>query len=275
MAFYGDLIMPRSGFLGGIIGIPMSTAIARTHTAEGFVIGADGRVLDSDDRSIRDDRRQKIFPLGGNNFLACSFTGAVELGPDGSTAVLFSLVDQIAIAAETIQAAKCGSLYEYAQRLAKPIGQALKRTLLTEQIQLPEERRNDSGAGFDIVDILIDGYFKYSASRVKIKFHDQNQTVANPEIFREELYTGHVSLHGLPEVGDLLQARDARFAKYLRPVNTSTHKSGTVRETITLSRAFIVLLCYKCKLPSRLIMKVSAANWSCESGKVLFRGSKR
>jgi len=84
MRWIGDLVDLGPGrFLGGV-SVPMSTAIVRTYTSDGFVIAADGRVRGAEDGCVISDTVQKIFPIGGSTpyFLAYSISG---VGPISET----------------------------------------------------------------------------------------------------------------------------------------------------------------------------------------------
>src|ERR1039458_7342993 len=62
--WYGDLVDVGPGrFLGNRIRVPMSTAIVRTYTSEGFVIAADGRARGTDDWKVQTDEAPQISRL--------------------------------------------------------------------------------------------------------------------------------------------------------------------------------------------------------------------
>src|SRR5690349_6986057 len=79
MADYGDLFPIQSGLSTDTIGIPMSTAICRIYTKDGFLIAADGRMRCSADGSIN-DATQKIFPFEQERTLSYCCFGLVRLG---------------------------------------------------------------------------------------------------------------------------------------------------------------------------------------------------
>lgn len=62
------------------------TAIVTVHTPDGYVIGADGRQIDSKTRTIQSDKAQKIFPFETETVrLAYAWTGTTQVyAPDES-----------------------------------------------------------------------------------------------------------------------------------------------------------------------------------------------
>lgn len=67
------------------------TAIVTVHTPSGFVIGADGRQIDSHTNTIESDRAQKIFPFeAGDIRLAYAWTGTTQIH-DSSLRCIYDL----------------------------------------------------------------------------------------------------------------------------------------------------------------------------------------
>src|SRR6266568_644651 len=94
----GDLVDVGEGrFVGNRIRVPMSTAIVRTYTPDGFVIAADGRARRAEDGKVETEKIQKIFPIGGSSsrFLAYSISGAATIASRDATEVAFNFVAEI------------------------------------------------------------------------------------------------------------------------------------------------------------------------------------
>src|ERR1017187_1690816 len=82
--------------------IPMSTAISRVYTKDGFVVAADGRAQNSEDGSIISDSTQKIFLINQPNIsLAYSLAGTVGITPEKSDNVIFDFYDESRRAVES------------------------------------------------------------------------------------------------------------------------------------------------------------------------------
>jgi hypothetical protein len=118
----GDLVA------GSIIGIrhilqciPMSTAIARVYTDEGFVVAADGRAQNSIDGSTNDNTK-KIFLVNKPGIaIAYSLAGTVGITPRSSAETIFDVYRQVRSAIESsgLRDAKPKSLHEYVDLVGK------------------------------------------------------------------------------------------------------------------------------------------------------------
>lgn len=123
--------MPITGF--GIrfgvfqrICVPVPTAIVRTYTTEGFVIAADSRHFDFDQRTVKSDRVQKIFAVKSPGVsLAYSIIGTVHIAAGDGSGDAFDLVSEASKATREIAADPAGSLLGYAAQLAERINTRL------------------------------------------------------------------------------------------------------------------------------------------------------
>lgn len=93
----------------------MSTAIARIYTPEGFVVAADGRAYDPDNRMVISDSVQKIFPIEqSRRRLAYALAGTAGLTRKNSPEVVFDFVSETAKAVEALAETRPRSLRHYA-----------------------------------------------------------------------------------------------------------------------------------------------------------------
>lgn len=241
MGFRGDLVEPLHAVLGKFIGIPMATATARTYIhADGFVLSADGRVRDSEDRSKPpNDEAQKIFQFGASKSLAYSFTGQIQLTAEGKGDA-FDFISQMGEAVESVSPRGYPTLEKYAAELAKPIFRSLEQERLTKNIKLPEDPSVYPGErGSTIARVLIDGYYEGWPSRADVRFYCENHKLAEPQVTPRSLDSGKHLLSGFPEIGDLLNAQDPRFVQYLKPIDKSLSESAALLYAIWFSRAYI------------------------------------
>ena len=101
----------------GFIAHESMTAIIRTFTHDGFVIGADGRRT-NDDGSI-EDCAQKIFPMASISVsLACSIAGITILGDEASQDAI-NLIPLIINSGDLLRSVATSDIHEYASKLEK------------------------------------------------------------------------------------------------------------------------------------------------------------
>src|ERR1035438_6070716 len=80
MESYGDLRGDYCSSVDSLLFWPMSTAIARIYTQDGFVVAADGRKLNRATGVVASDEAQKIFHLGHQaGEVSCAVTGVAQL----------------------------------------------------------------------------------------------------------------------------------------------------------------------------------------------------
>src|SRR5690242_9871498 len=100
--YYGDLVVPtdwsgiyRDGQFSAeplLVSEPMSTAIVRIYTQEGFVIAADGRRRRTRDWKIISDHVQKVFPVvEPGRSIAYAMTGTTQI-PAENEEILFDFI---------------------------------------------------------------------------------------------------------------------------------------------------------------------------------------
>lgn len=247
--WYGDLVDVGPGrFLGNRIRVPMSTAIVRTYTSEGFVIAADGRARGTDDWKVQTDEAQKIFPIGGSStrFLAYSISGAASIPSRDATEMAFDFVKEINIATQALSARRYSSLGDYAKRAFRAVHQKLKDAKLAGRLDYPEaETLDPSERGSTIARVLIDGYHKGVPSRVKVRFFHERQVLAGLEVLQQELATGAQWYQGPEKVFDLMfggygESGNPMFTAYeQRSVELVFHPNETLRIYAQMAQAYI------------------------------------
>ncbi len=240
MASYGDLISPQRRLLGGLIRIPMSTAIVRTYTPDGFVIAADGRARNNETGAIITENAQKVFSLG-NRFLAYAFAGAVKLGPPhiDSDEVVFDLAAEVRASVEAISPRRYRNLNAYATRIAKGVQRSLERAESGGKIEYPKQSvLSPAECGCTIANVFVDGYFDTIPSRIKVRLYHYAGRLADPEVFSEKLNQGTPLLHGSVDVADLVP-QDSRFARYRMLPQRPFHESADLAAAINISKCYI------------------------------------
>lgn len=203
----GDLVDVGPGnFVGNRVHVPMSTAIVRTYTREGFIIAADGLVRGSDDLKEVTDKAQKVFPFGGiGALLAYSIAGTPCIASRDGTKVAFDFVKRIETATQALSVQRFNTLFDYANRACRPIYRALEAAKREGLMDYPEPEKLDPGdRGSTIASIFIDGYHKGIPSRVKVRFFHEDQTLAPLEVLPQELATGAPWFHGSAKASTLM-----------------------------------------------------------------------
>lgn len=220
----------------------MPTAIVRIYTPDGFVVGADGLVRNSATGAIVRDDLQKIHRFG-NSPLIFSFVGGARLGRadrDDTEDVLFDFIASFSSAVETISAARCRTLQEYAGRLTKSVNRGLEEALHRGNISLPDLPSADpSERGRTIVVVFIDGYHAGLPDRVRIRFCQENQKLLPPEVTPQTLTENMPIVHGIPEIGKRIISNDPSLRHYMLAVEVDDSYSADLATAIAFSRAFI------------------------------------
>jgi hypothetical protein len=197
--------------LGGIVCIPMATALSHIYSDEGFAISADGlmtRRRPDGGVDVVSETEQKIFPLPGlDRVAACSFSGTVTVDNDTSTRVAFDFI------AETIKAVQSleGKPMKDAHDLAEQISDLVQKQL--EAARQSEDFRHPLGWKQGLR-ICIDGYFNAQPSRAVVEFHHIKQESAH-KVHLHHLLWHPAWLSGSFEVTPLLfNSDDSRFSDY-------------------------------------------------------------
>jgi hypothetical protein len=231
----------------------MSTAIARNYTKDGFVIAADGRMLDTADMRVATDKMQKIFPLGYDRTLAYTCCGIARIGSTTEEKeIAFDFITAFSACAQAMSSRPYRSLQDYLGRCARKMLSDLRiaignRTELPGE-QLPHER------GATIAEIVVDGYFKGFPSRAGIRFFHENHKLASPEVLSYMVYEDTQYLYGVP--GIEVQIRlDGPLSRYLKLVDT-------VRGSVRLTDAVIAAIAYveACASPEAKLLNKRASD---------------
>ncbi len=202
--------------------IPMSTVISAVSTAEGFVIGSDGRNSNSDPPEILSDDAQKIFPIARKGIkLAYGLSGSVKIG-NASDGVLFDFESQIV---RTIE--KIGRRINWVNYLT-----ALKVSLEQSLNKFRKDSRQ-TFAGEFVTTISIGGFFGKSQKLGDIQF---KHGIQHTEAELHNYPPGFSFPWGSAEVFQLVNSGDARFARYGHPtrqgINTLEEGVERVRNDI-------------------------------------------
>jgi len=244
----GDLVDVGPGrFLGGVR-VPMSTAIVRTYTAEGFVIAADGRARGTEDGKTKFEKVQKIFPIGSgrNPLLVYSISGSPTIPSRDATEVAFNFVEKINAAAQVFSERRANNLFDYAKRVGGAVHQALKDAKMVGLLDYPESETLDpSERGSTIARVLIDGYYKGVPSRMKMRFFHEHQVLARLEVLQQELAAGTQWAQGSEKVFELMfgahgESTSNTFSAYeRRSVELVFHPNETLRIHAQMAHAYI------------------------------------
>jgi hypothetical protein len=235
MANCGDLVRVPTRISGDYLATQMATAIYRSYTSDGFVVGADGRV----GGPFGTETGQKIFCFGTNRSVAYAFTGMIQLGPEDTPEVDFDFIEQFSRAAQQISSRRCRTLFDYAERLSNQVNRALKDAQRKGRIQYPEDAPSPHEPGGTIANVFADGFHGGFPERARMRFSHRNQVLSDPTVFREELAPGQPFLSGLPEVWERLRNRDADFSKYLAPLEGTPHDSESLSNEISRAHCYI------------------------------------
>jgi len=207
MEFYGDSrgqeFFPDECFV-----IPMSTAIARIYTPEGFAVAADGREFDQIVCMVVNDKVQKIFPLYHRyGAISCAIAGLARFS--ATTGETFSLGSIAMEAARLVHGSEPRNLYEYAALLS------------TEMLKfIPLFNSSVASAKVPDTQMYLDGFLHRGAERAKIIL--DHSLGAMPRIFNQDLPSPYRAIHGSQLVYDNL-------------VSMPREKPSTIREAIRLA----------------------------------------
>lgn len=231
----------------------MPTAIARNYTKDGFVIAADGRMLNTADMRVATDEMQKIFPFGEARTLAYTCCGIARLGSTTEEKeIAFDFITAFSACVQAISTRPYKSLQDYLGRCARKMFSNLRmvigdRTELPGG-QLPHER------GATIAEIVVDGYFKGFPSRAGIRFFHEDHKLATPEVLSYTVYEDTQFLYGVPGVESQLRL-DGPLSRYLQLVDT-------VSDSVRLTDAVIAAIGYveACASPEAKLLNKRASD---------------
>ena len=202
--------------------IPVSTAIARIYTSEGFVIAADGRQANGITRSVVSDSICKIFGIQhGNRQLTYAIAGPIGFRS-------FSFVTETAKAVEALKESRAKSLWQFSVDLMRILSPILAKEKEEHLGDLPAETRTAEADTF----IFLDGYYDGRPKRARIKFHHHGVALSETEedTAGQELDAGHD--YGSVPMIRLLAEEDDRLAAF-RP--SRYRPDLTLQEGITIA----------------------------------------
>jgi hypothetical protein len=206
----------------------MATVIYRAFTGDGFVVGADGRSLDSDSGEITSETTQKVFCYSGAENLAFSFTGTISLGY-GDT-VNFDFIQAFGVAVRSIPASHAAGPREYARTLAEPILAFLTDARRRAAVKFtPEAYEREPTGAFTIATVGIDGYIRGIPARIEIRFSHTNQV---PQAQIGEIYLNTQPLVYAPTLCTDGLWNDASLAKYRTAQDRRFHDSDPISKSI-------------------------------------------
>jgi hypothetical protein len=161
--------------------VPMSTAIFRTYTREGFVIAADGRRRTADGIRIVSDEVQKIFSIDEpSRSLAYAMAGAVYI-PNEKGQAAFDFATEAKKAAKTLATSGAGDLTRYAEKFSRLVNNSLlsaKNSGRIAQYPTTPAVGLDNGPGGTIVHLFFIGYYAGAPSWTDVRFFHLNQQLA-------------------------------------------------------------------------------------------------
>lgn len=170
------------------------TAIIRTYTTNGFVVGADRKKTSMDGRD--EYECQKIFPVRfPMAAAACSFAGSVVFSIDNQIIdVSQKIVDTIGLLFDT----PCLGLKDYALKLSEPVFDALKDAPFC--VSDPVE----SDGGSHILTIFLDGYFDEHPVWCNSRIFHRRGVLQRPDINSVEPPADAQEAYGSRLIADML-----------------------------------------------------------------------
>jgi hypothetical protein len=212
----------------------MSTAIVRIYVGDGFLVAADGRMLDTLRIHDSPDNVQKIFEVQKN--LAFSLTGLARLGSDRVGASDFSFSDSIEEVMRATSVEGNRTLQDFCAACAEKIDSQLEY-FFDKRKALPGEERPGE-RGITIIEIMADGYYRDFPSRARIRFYHEDDKLAPPEVSFVELYEDLPITKGVHNIAELLLNRDPSLSHYLRPM-ALVCGSQRLTDAAVFARAYI------------------------------------
>jgi hypothetical protein len=180
----------------------MPTIISSVPTAEGFVIGSDGRCRGSDGEILREDA-QKVYPLERPGIsLAYGIFGTVRIGTD-ATNVLFDFEREIPNAVQRIGVPK--NWWDFLSLLTKELTESLNRARAGHASELDPERGTT---------ITLGGYYGRFQKLGDIRFSNgEEHSKGEPRTYQP----GFSFPWGSIKLFDLLNDGDPRVSNYAYP----------------------------------------------------------
>jgi hypothetical protein len=236
----GDLFIFPEDVLADFLANPMATAIIRTYTEEGFIIGADGLSTGNDGRVIT-KTMQKIFQLGSAP-LALSFFGTGRLGVSddaNSHEILFDFISELRREAQATSARRFQDLQNYMTRIAIRVQKRLVAALPRRKGPLPSFPSSEpEDYGKTILIAFLDGYHENRPGRVRLRFCHENNVPFIPHLMTEPLLTNRFTFQGITEVAQMMNERDPRLSHYSGGFENSPFSPRLTKEVV-FSRSVI------------------------------------
>jgi hypothetical protein len=230
MRITGDDVEFTNRYVDDYISIPMSTAILRTLTEDGFLITADG--LERSEGHTSDTKAQKIFSFPPTRF-SFAFAGIADLPVSKG---IFNFKDAWRDAVAAIPMGRHETMGQYATRIAIDV-----QRLLLEQcplVTLPEHPSKDE-PGSTITEVFIDGYRNGYPESADVRFFHINQQVASPRIFFCKLQKDGTFIHGSETITQLLKQKDPLIEQFKTPLQRAIRNSPALSMHAIIARAYI------------------------------------
>lgn len=220
---------------------PMSTAIFRAYTSEGFVIAADGLRRRASDSKILSETVRKIFSIEDDSrSLAYGMAGSIYKGDDSGA--VFDFATEAGRAALALQGRRPGDLTRYAELLADRVNDsyadAKKDGRISEYSTCPDIGPSRE-PGSTIAYISFVGYYEGNPAWTEVRFWHDNQKLKSPTVYSERLRRGQLKIWGSDKVAQLLyHTDDPRFAEFRRP-RSDRHEDLTLSEAVEIAKNYI------------------------------------
>jgi hypothetical protein len=188
----------------------MPTAVIAFRVPTGFVIAADGRSC-APDLSIKSDTAQKIFSLASSDYdLAFAVMGTAEIAAQGGDGL--NLVNEIPRFAGLQDPLRSRNLAGFMTRVCRSFNHALRQMKESGRIAAyPDYSPGEPDRpGITISTVLVCGYFRGYPEMVEARLFHKNQTLCDADI----IHIDNERIHGSSILGERIESKDPRFAKY-------------------------------------------------------------
>jgi hypothetical protein len=197
---------------------PMSTAIFRSFTSEGFVMAADGLRLTPGDPASRKEHVQKIFCISdATRTLAFALAGCVYTSTDNG--YVFDFAAEVGRAAKMLAAENLPTLNRYTETVSEIVSAILRDAVSTKLlVEYPDDCAEGSAGelGRTIAYLFLLGYYTGRPEWTSARFWHENQVLQPPTVFAEPARHGLARASGSDRIFNLLRDRtDPRFFAYL------------------------------------------------------------
>ena len=198
----------------GVVVVPMSTAIVRIYTKDGFILAADGRGSKAIEKTANRDNEQKVFPMvGKGRALAYAMQGMMSITDLEIKSVVVDLAEIVQDSIEACSKTKSHhNLDWYAHKFAHLVQQKLTAQINgLPDYSFPVVVANDPEI---FLQLFLCGYYRGVPSDSIISFRHENHKVTHPD-FHNFIPISPLGIFGSGIVSDLLfKTKDARFAEF-------------------------------------------------------------